>query len=135
MEEPPRTGSNFGFIIEPKFHAFPEQPLPLQDGDCHPVYHADFKSLKEIFKSTPPPFIVYERIYPNCKSIREKKGYYLTTLFNMKKYVYMQKMSPTFIDKLDIKNDNSYCYQRKDKDDKTLLFDSRFESGNLAVAI
>ena len=123
----------------PKFKGSKE-PLEEQAADVIPTPLRGFVpetalSLKTIFAAQPPPNIVYERVYPDTPRQIDKTNYYLTVLYNVKKLVYLQK------------NDDDACemhkptgaitpyYKPSNALDKTIVFESRFESGNLGVAI
>jgi Cytosolic carboxypeptidase N-terminal domain len=118
----------------PKFIGTIEPLEPLAE-DINPKPSTEnSKYLNEIFK-TIPSNIVYERIYPEGVPLKEKKGYYLTTLFNIKRYVYMQKLDNSMVDSRATKEDPTFVYKPTNELDNTLLFESRFESGNLAAAL
>jgi hypothetical protein len=92
-------------------------------------------SLKAIFTSQPPPNIVYERTYPDTPRQVDKTSYYLTVLFNVKRLVYLQKNDDDVAESSKPAGAILSYYILKGEFDRTLLFESRFESGNLGVSI
>jgi hypothetical protein len=72
--------------------------------------------------------IVYERLYPNSLPIIKRKSLFFTELSSMNtqdersgRMIEDKKMTP--------------YYSLKGNNDRTLIFESRFESGNLRLAI
>jgi cytosolic carboxypeptidase protein 2/3 len=112
-----------------------EQAKPIKDVP-NISFVPDFApSLKTIFTAVPTPNIVYERVYPDTPRQQDKTSYFLTVLYNVKRLVYLQKNEDEIYEPN--KKQEAYVpyYKLIDKNDKTLLFESKFESGNLAIAI
>ena len=75
--------------------------------------------------------IVYERMYPNSLSIIQRKSIYFTELFSINSF-HVQK---NYLGKILSDDEMTKYYTLKSPEDKTLLFESRFESGNLRLCI
>lgn len=89
--------------------------------------------------------IVYERLFPKSTPQQERDTYFLTEMYNIKGLLRRQTEMDEGMDlKLKtsiLKNTNqssqslSPYYTKKSPTDQTLIFESRFESGNLCLAI
>jgi len=85
--------------------------------------------------------LVYERIFPNSLPHSQREDYFLTEVANIKSLVSKNlKMDNEFNIKMQVKNfKNNYKaeiveLEQNSKKDKTLGFESRFETGNLCLA-
>jgi len=95
-----------------------------------------FPTLKEyILKELPISQMVYERLYPESVPIKQKQNMFLTQLFNIHKLVPSESLQSEQHYYSGIEVELLPYYQPKDDMDKTLIFESRFESGNLALAL
>ena len=73
--------------------------------------------------------IIYDRSYKNTLLINKKQSFSLCKLLNLKRFIYSHFYEPTI--EIDLKP----YYTLKDDNDQTLLFESRFESGNLDLVM
>ena len=73
--------------------------------------------------------LVYERIYPDSVPTSQKLSLLFTQLFKLKRFHTMSSELTQNLDSLE-----SY-YKLKDEKDETLIFESRFECGNLCLAL
>lgn len=81
------------------------------------------RKLKEEFASSE---LVYERVYPEALSAAKKSSLILTQLVPISQAQAQSNEDP-------LPELSSY-YTPKDEKDETLIFESRFESGNLCLA-
>lgn len=88
--------------------------------------------------------IVYQRIYPTSLPIPDRKSLFFTELYNIKQLLQYKKMSCAnemdyqlnpFFSRLLTDSELIPFYSLKNPADSTLIFESRFESGNLRMAI
>ena len=75
--------------------------------------------------------IVYERMYPNSLSIIQRKSVYFTELFSINSF----HAPKNYLGRTLSEDEMTEYYTLKSPEDKTLLFESRFESGNLRRAV
>jgi len=73
--------------------------------------------------------LVYERFHPNSASISEKLTILFTQLFPIG-----GSLRNSSIDSIDQSKLEPY-YKLKNNEDKTLVFESRFECGNLCLVL
>lgn len=104
------------------------------------------KTLKSyITTEISPSQVVYERLYPNSIPQIKRDSYFLTEMFNIKSMLRHQVFNEEEME-LKFKTDcvkgftqsqqtTSPYYSITSPEDKTLVFESRFESGNLCMAI
>ena len=95
-----------------------------------PMEIASLKPITEyILKEAKFSNIVYERLYPNSLPTTQRKSLFFTEIssINPLSEVYFGR---TFFD-----GEMENYYRIKSKNDKTLIFESRFESGNLKFCI
>jgi len=86
--------------------------------------------------------IVYERCYPKSLPQHRRDSYFLTELYNVKRLIQRQGfIESDFFNgcatkgKLQLHKNELEPYYKATDGDKTLVFESRFESGNLCLAI
>jgi cytosolic carboxypeptidase protein 2/3 len=102
---------------------------------CHSITIQDY-----IVSSTFTDQCVYERIYPNSLEQRYRESYFLTEIYNIKKNTVTNeedsaevRIITNTMKTLSNAKVTSY-YTLLGSTDKTLIFESRFESGNLCLA-
>jgi hypothetical protein len=87
---------------------------------------------------------VYERLYPGSVPLRERKSLLFTELYNIKRLLlitssedYLPADSPAYPLLCRVLQDSELppYYKPRDSEDRTLVFESRFESGNLSLAV
>ena len=74
--------------------------------------------------------MIYERLYTNSLPILKKKYLLFTHLFRIANFSNLEENGTPGIE-----GELEPYYQVKDFKDETLIFESRFESGNLALAL
>jgi hypothetical protein len=93
-----------------------------------------------------PEHIVYERVFSNSLSQQKRDSYFLTELYNVKSLIRHQQVTEDEGFDMKVrtallkgmepsKQANAPYFVPKSPEDKTLVFESRFESGNLCMAI
>ena len=102
-------------------------------------------TLKTYFANElPKSHIVYERTYPGSIPQIQRKSLFCTELYNVKKLTKFsssldQNDAAIYADSLQCRvmteNEMIPYYKISGSEDKTLVFESRFESGNLCMAI
>jgi len=75
--------------------------------------------------------LVYERLYPDCVPVSKKKSRHFTELLKIKNSDYSSEETGI----ANIEGDLAPYYKLKEPTDETLVFESRFESGNLCLAL
>ena len=75
--------------------------------------------------------IVYERLYTASLSVSQRKSLFLTELCAINPFNELS----SYMGKVLNENELIPFYTLKDKDDKTLVFESKFECGNLRLGI
>lgn len=90
------------------------------------------KTLKDSLASELRSYtLVYERLYPNSLPIAQRKSLFFTELMAVS-----ARSAPDFyLGKVLGEEEMSSYYRPKDAADKTLVFESRFEAGNLKLAL
>lgn len=88
------------------------------------------RHLKEELRSAE---VVYERIYPKSLQIRDKESLLLTQLLCIRKLPHFTSESSATSPAVDA--ELPPYYSLKNCRDKTLVFESRFECGNLCLAL
>ena len=85
--------------------------------------------------------IVYERSYPKSLPQQKRDSYFLTEMFNVKRLIRRQLLLENDADFVirtsNMKSADSLLapYYTPISEDRTLVFESRFESGNLCMAV
>ena len=112
----------------PKFNGnFPKDEYKENDKQIQPEIKTS-KSLKEyLTNELKDANVVYERIYPNSLLMSERNSLFFTELFS-------SNVPETYLGRELSEETMSPYYVPKDGDD-TLIFESRFESGNLKLCI
>lgn len=80
--------------------------------------------------------VVYERCYPKSLPQKKRDSYFLTEMFNIKRLIRRQGLLESDADTTQIKEPVVPPYYTVvSPEDRTLVFESRFESGNIALAM
>jgi len=81
--------------------------------------------------------IVYERLYPKSLSIKSKESFLFTQLLSIKELPYFSHLASESTAEINpfIDTEPPPYYSLKNSKDKTLVFESRFECGNLYLAL
>ena len=99
------------------------------------------RSMKSVLLTN--PYIVYERLFENSLPQKERNSYFLTEVYNIKDLIrhknFVEKGQDITIKSCSLKCDSSNekiepYYKLASPEDTTLLFESKFESGNLCLA-
>ena len=102
-------------------------------------------TLKQYFLEELPKYqIVFERVYPGTIPSSQRKSLFCTELYNVKKLLKFNtetehSETQDYASELECRNLqdtelNTY-YKLDNSEDQTLIFESRFESGNLRLAV
>jgi len=90
------------------------------------------KTLKEsLINELRSHTIVYERLYPNSLPINQRKSLFFTELTT----ISQRHSTDLYLGKVLSEEDMLSYYKPKDVTDRTLVFESRFESGNLKLCL
>lgn len=75
--------------------------------------------------------VVYEKVYPNSVPVSQKKSFFFTELYTINPLIVPEIYRGKTLNEEEMQP----YYKLKGAEDDTLIFESRFESGNLLLAI